>query len=204
MDEHHRLRLLRVNTIVALLLGLLLLAVSYWRVVEYPFWRDLTHEVGFALIVAVTIWSTYEFFTQSETEEQCNKRIETITRNVFFGVSKRNFPSDFIKEANVLVLDQTFMREDLHVSYTISDGEYRDRAGTCRTLSGLMPVARTLQRFFSRPVGLGAVRRRATGAVPGASRALRNFSPSPDRYRRGSNFRSREVDLGHHRRSAAA
>jgi hypothetical protein len=129
-------------TVVALLLGLLLLAVSYWGAQGYPFLRDATHEIGFALIVAVTIWTTYEFFTQAETEDQWNNRIETITRNVFFGVFKRNFPSDFIKEANVLVLDQTFMREDLHVIYTISDANYTDRSGRQRTFVKLNAVAR--------------------------------------------------------------
>jgi hypothetical protein len=142
MERGRRLRLISVNTTIALLLGLLLLSVSYWGVSDYVFWRDLTHEIGFALVVAVTIWSTYEFFTQSETEDQWNNRIETITRNVFFGVFKRNFPTDFIKEANVLVLDQVFIREDLHVSYTISDGQYADRTGAAQTFVKLNAVAR--------------------------------------------------------------
>jgi hypothetical protein len=142
--RRRRIPFANINTVIALLLAFLLLASSYWALDEdaHPFWHDLTHEIGFALIVAITIWGTYEFFTQAESEEQWNERIENITRNVFLGVLKRNFPSAFIAEANLLVLEHTFIRSDLHVTYTMSDGVYKDRAGKDQTFVKLNAVAR--------------------------------------------------------------
>lgn len=137
-----RLRFFNRNSIIAVLAGLVLLLLAYWPLHDYPFWREFAREIGFALLVAVTIWGTYEFFAQAENEDHWNHRIETITRNVFFGVFKRNFPEQFIKEANILVLDHTFMRFDLHVSYTMADGFYTDRQGVTQQFVKLNAVAR--------------------------------------------------------------
>jgi hypothetical protein len=40
-EQKPRLRLVSVNTAVAFLLGMLLLAISYWGVHEMEFWRDI-------------------------------------------------------------------------------------------------------------------------------------------------------------------
>ena len=135
-------KLYNVNAIIALLSGFLLLAFSHWGLEDYIFLRIASHEIGFALLVAVVIWSSFELFEQAKTDDEWNDRIEKIARNVFFGVFKRNFPEAFIKEANNLVLDHTFIRSGLSVTYTISDSKYEDRAGNIQGFVRLQSVAR--------------------------------------------------------------
>jgi hypothetical protein len=130
------------NAIIALLAGALLLAISYFVVPENSFLRDLSHEIGFALLVAVTIWITFEFFNQVESDDQWNARIEVIAKNVFFGVFKRNFPPDFIKEANILVLEHQFIRSGMHLTYSLADQTYQDRSGRTREFVKVSAVAR--------------------------------------------------------------
>ncbi|KYG24023.1 hypothetical protein SE92_30360 [Bradyrhizobium sp. AT1] len=119
------------NAAIAALLGIFSLAIAYWRYYHdrESFGFAIFHEIGFALIVAVIIWFTFEFFSRSETEDHWNDRIERIARNVFFGVFRRNFPQEFIREANLLLLDHTFIRRGLHLTYTISDATCAVRGG---------------------------------------------------------------------------
>jgi hypothetical protein len=117
-------RFLNANAIIALAVAVALLTFSHWASHDYAPYRSLAREIGFALLVAVTIWGAFELFEQAKTDDEWNERIEKIARNVFFGVFKRNFPEEFIKEANILVLDHTFIRSGLNVTYTISDGSY--------------------------------------------------------------------------------
>jgi hypothetical protein len=130
------------NAVIASLLGVLLLVVSYWVCEKDSFWRDTTHEIGFALLVAVVIWTTFEFFSRADTEDRWNKRIEQTARAVFFGVFKRNFPDEYIQEANALVLDHTFIRSGMSVTYTLEDGTYESRYKTIRKYVKLYAVAR--------------------------------------------------------------
>jgi hypothetical protein len=102
----------------------------------------LSHEVGFALLVAATIWTTFDWFSQAETDDQWTERIEKISKNVFFGVFKRNFPEEFIREANVLVLEQQFIRTGLHITYTISDESFANRQGVAQDFVKLNAIAR--------------------------------------------------------------
>jgi hypothetical protein len=135
-------RFINPNAIIALALAAALLTFSHWAPHEFGSYRSLAHEIGFALLVAVTIWGAFELFEQAKTDDEWNERIEKIARNVFFGVFKRNFPEDFIKEANILVLDHTFIRSGLNVTYTISDSSYMDRAGQMQPFVKLNSVAR--------------------------------------------------------------
>lgn len=62
-----------------------------------------------------------------QSDTQWNERIERISKNVFFGVYKRNLPDGFIREANTLVIDQKFVRSSLYFTYTIADANYKSR-----------------------------------------------------------------------------
>lgn len=135
-------RLLNTNALIAVLLGFILLTWSYLGLVAYPILQAASHEIGFALLVAVTIWGAFELFEQAKTDDEWNARIEKIARNVFFGVFKRNFPEEFIKEANILVLDHTFIRSGLNVTYTMSDSTYVDRIGQQQPFVTLHAIAR--------------------------------------------------------------
>jgi hypothetical protein len=130
------------NAVIAAILGVLLLVISYFGVPDKPFWHDFSHEIGFALVVAVTIWVTFEFFNQVETDEHWNERIEVIAKNVFFGVFKRNFPPEFIKEANILVLEHQFIRSGMHLTYSLIDKTFKDRNGVTKDFVKLSAVAR--------------------------------------------------------------
>lgn len=135
-------RLWNTNAMFALLIGFILLTWSHLGLAAYPVFHTAAHEIGFALLVAVTIWGSFELFEQAKTDDEWNNKIEKIARNVFFGVFKRNFPEEFIKEANILVLDHTFIRSGLNVTYTITDGSYTDRAGQTRPYVKLYSIAR--------------------------------------------------------------
>jgi len=141
-EKGGRVRFFNQNALIAGLLGVLLLVVSYWVCPPDSFWRDITHEIGFALLVAVIIWTTFEFFSRAESEDRWNKRIEQIALAVFNGVFKRNFPEAYIREANALVLDHTFIRSSMNVTYTIEDATYQSRAGAPQRFVKLYALAR--------------------------------------------------------------
>lgn len=117
------------NGLIAVLVSGLLLLSSYTVFHEEEFLHLLTREIGFALVVAVTIWVTFDSFLHWESEDKWTRRIEHISKNVFFGVFRKNFPEEFIREANVLLLDHTFMRRALHITYTITEDSYCDGVG---------------------------------------------------------------------------
>jgi hypothetical protein len=132
----------RFSAVVAFLLGCILLLISYHLTVEQEFWKDSTHEIGFALIVAVCIWGVFEFFAQSQREEQWIRRIEAMSKNVFMGVFRRNLPEKMIKEATLLLLEHDFVRRDAHITYTITDHEYKARDNILRKFVKLNSTAR--------------------------------------------------------------
>jgi hypothetical protein len=135
-------RVLNPQAIIALSIAIALLTFSHMATKEFVHYRSIAHEVGFALLVAVIIWGSFELFEQAKSDEEWNQRIEKIARNVFFGVFKRNFPEEFIKEANILVLDHAFIRSGLNVTYTIVDDAYTDRAGQSQRFVKLYAIAR--------------------------------------------------------------
>lgn len=161
-QEFHRPRpaLVTSNLIIAIIIAFLLILLSSTVLHDIPIIKDLFHETGFALLVAVTIWGTFEFFKHEESEEQWNARIEKIARNVFLGVFRRNFPPEFIKEANLLVLDHSFIRKGLHLTYTLQDDTYTDRAGHPQRYIRFTAIARfTIQNISDKrtsfPVQIG-------------------------------------------------
>ena len=85
------------------------------------FWRTSTHEAGFAFAVSALIWVCFEFYKSTQEDDHWNHRIEEISKSVFFGVWKRNFPKPLIDAAGSLILDQKFIRTDLHLTYTVMD-----------------------------------------------------------------------------------
>lgn len=142
-----RLGWLRATT--ALAVAVALLVISFYAVDHETFMGFLVREFGLALLVAVFIWVIFEVFVHEQNDEVWAQRAELIAKNVFFGVFKRNFPSDFIREANILVLDHTFIRSGLNVTYTISDECFTGRAGDTQDFVKL----RALARFKVRNVG---------------------------------------------------
>jgi hypothetical protein len=118
------------NVAFAVLVAVILLLISYSLPADKPpfdvFWRLALHELGFALIVASIIWIAFEVFRQEETDERWNERIERISQNVFFGVFKKNFPDELIREAQRLVLEQNFVRSGLQITYNLIDDKFVD------------------------------------------------------------------------------
>jgi hypothetical protein len=103
-------RILNLRSAAALIGGLLFLLLANAKVIfdvvpshveaQKSLILLLLQEVGFALIVALVIWGMWEYFSQAETEDQWNARIERVAKSVFFGVFKPNFPEEMIQEAN--------------------------------------------------------------------------------------------------------
>ncbi|OJU11361.1 MAG: hypothetical protein BGN85_12570 [Alphaproteobacteria bacterium 64-11] len=123
--------------IATLLLSVVFLLTSYSLLgpptasdsVRLDFLRVATHEIGFAFVVSSLIWVCFEFYKATQDDDHWNERIERISKNVFFGVWKKNFPDDLIRAAGRLILDQTFIRSGLHITYTIMDDEYEGAGG---------------------------------------------------------------------------
>lgn len=120
------------NAIIALLIGILLIVMSYNVKDQHGFFHSLTHEIGFAFLVSVIIWMTFEVFTSTQTETEWENRIENITKSVFFGVLRKNLPERYMKEVNSLILDSGFIRSGLRITYTLHDKKYTDRDGAER------------------------------------------------------------------------
>lgn len=120
----------------------LLIAPTIYPVSEHPTIAGFLHEIGFALFVAIVVWAVFEYFSNAETEDHWNDRIEKITKNVFFGVFRRNFPEGLIKEATILLLDHTFLRKSLDITYTLADGSYINREGRPQSFVKLGAITR--------------------------------------------------------------
>lgn len=131
-EDAPRPSIFSIRSLVALILAAVLLAVAYSGFLAAPNEADLrkslvfnlVKEVGFALLVGLVIWIVFEFFKQEESEERWNARIDNMQKSVFFGVFRRNFPTDLMSEANLLLLDQHFIRSRFHVLYTLNDETY--------------------------------------------------------------------------------
>jgi hypothetical protein len=135
---------------VALLLGAVFLLISYLGVDDsHPFLKNFTHEIGFALVVAVVIWLTFEFFSRSTDEQRWLARIEVISRNVFMGVFRRRLPEGLVNEITLLVLNHNFIRESIHVTYTITDHHFMARDGSRQNFVCLNATARLKIRNVS-------------------------------------------------------
>lgn len=118
----------RLSAFVALLIGAVLLLLEHTEFFEkHQLLQGAAHELGFALIVAVVVWTCFEFFSQNESEKRWLNRIEVISRNVFLGVFRRKLPEPFIDEVSLLLLDHKFVRTSVNITYTIKDHHYLDR-----------------------------------------------------------------------------
>src|SRR5215217_7851991 len=105
----------------AFLIGIVLIVVSHQVPLKWV--EDLLHEIGSALLVAVIIWLTFEYFSHSDREASWRRRIEQITGEVFYGVLRRNLPRELLAEANLLILEQNFIRKGLSLEYILEDSE---------------------------------------------------------------------------------
>lgn len=129
-------KLVNARTVCALLLSICLILVSHYILdgsepASGPgILSLLIREIGFALMVAIVIWGVFEYFSAEETESNWNRRVETMTKNVFFGVLGKNLPRDLIEEAHVLLLDQNFIRSGFHVNYVLTDDVFTRQDGT--------------------------------------------------------------------------
>ncbi|MEA2896098.1 MAG: hypothetical protein QOJ84_1713 [Bradyrhizobium sp.] len=128
-------KIVNVRSAAALVLGLVLLFLANSGVIfstaphhvveQKTLLLRVVQEVGFALIVALVIWAAWEVFKQAETEEQWNKHIDRVSRSVFFGVLKRNFPEGLVDEARQLVFEKDFVRMGSSHLFTLRDDTYQ-------------------------------------------------------------------------------
>jgi hypothetical protein len=133
-------KIVNVRSAVALILGFVFLILANTEIIftrtadhvdgQKSLFLHLLQEVGFALIVALVIWAMWEYFSQVETEDQWDARIERVAKSVFFSVFKRNFPDELIREANLLLLEQSFIRTGGNHLYTLRDDSFSRADGT--------------------------------------------------------------------------
>jgi hypothetical protein len=150
------LKLFTKNLIIAILIGIIFLLLSY-SLFELPyadsgaplpasplyrFSHTFFHEIGFALVVASTIWMAFEFFSHQDANDHWNQRLENIAKSVFRGVYRRNLPEAYINEATDLTIEHQFLRTGLNVTYTIIDACCQFRNGESKRFVKLSAVAR--------------------------------------------------------------
>jgi hypothetical protein len=116
-------------------------------------------EGGVSLYVASIVWLVFEYVSHTELNDHWNRRIEVMSRRVFWGAFRKDFPETLIKEASTLFIDQNFIRSGLNLTYTICDQNYVDRFGNDMVFVRLNTVARYKIRNISNvtssiPVGI--------------------------------------------------
>jgi hypothetical protein len=87
--------------------------------------REFIREIGFALVVAVIIWSVFEYFAREENEALWKQRVEEITTNVFYAMHRRNFPTNYITVANDIILKPSFIRSGWFLHYSLRDSTFK-------------------------------------------------------------------------------
>lgn len=145
--------------VVLLALGLLFIPGSQ-GLSEYPTFSLLMKESGFALLVSVFVWLSFEFASNKKQERRIDDRIERITKNVFAGVFRRDLPEGLIDEASLIVLEAKVIRRDFQVIYTLSDDTYIKANGTAAPYVSLRAVSSFVLKNASRethdvPIGVG-------------------------------------------------
>lgn len=111
------------RVLVALAVGI----TSHWASLSFTpgtLIQSLLSEIGTALIVAVFVWGVFELASSRKQEERIDQRIERITKNVFFGVFRKDLPEGLINETSLLVLEANILRKNFFVNYTLTDEHY--------------------------------------------------------------------------------
>ena len=54
----------------------------------------ILQEVGFALVVAIVIWTVFEYFSRTENEAIWKERIDSTAQNMLYAVLRKDLPSD--------------------------------------------------------------------------------------------------------------
>lgn len=111
-------RLLRL--LLVLLSAFVLLTVSKTVHLD-DFWHAAFHEIGFALLVSFIVWAMFEVHMSQEADTEWSRRIDRISRNVFFAVLRKDLPKQLIDEARAIALDTNVLRTNFNVTYTLRD-----------------------------------------------------------------------------------
>jgi len=123
-----------------LLFATVLISISY-QISTDGFWKDITHEVGFALLISFLIWSLFELQRATLTEKEWGKRIESVTKNVFYAVLQKQLPKELLETTQDLVLSATFIRTNFLIHYVLSDASYKesdDKTTNCILMTAIV------------------------------------------------------------------
>jgi hypothetical protein len=123
----------RFRAIITCLIGLLLVfltgyAAQIVELVSAPIFKsalgvlnDFIREVGFALVVAVIIWTVFEYFARAENDAMWKERTEELSENIFYGLHRRRLPRAYFNLANEVVLSPVFVRTGWQIHYLLRD-----------------------------------------------------------------------------------
>lgn len=114
----------KTHRVLMLLLSSALLLLSSHFLFPDGILHTLLHEVGFALLVSVVVWSLFEGQLSHEAEATWNERIKRVSQNVFHAVLGKELPKPLIDEAQTLILNSNLIRRKFAVTYTLSDGSF--------------------------------------------------------------------------------
>jgi hypothetical protein len=131
----------KAHRILFLLLSSALLLLSSHFLFPNGMMHILFHEVGFALLVSVVVWSLFEAQLSHEAEATWDERIKRVSQNVFHAVLGKELPKPLIDEAQTLILNSNLIRRDFAVTYTLRDGTFAQTADEnvdCVLISAVM------------------------------------------------------------------
>lgn len=132
----------QLRAILTCVVGIcLVLSTGYWDLlvhsIEIPIvrttlevFRDFAREVGFALVVAVVIWTVFEYFARAENEALWDERMRDLASNVFYSATGRDFPIQYHAIASEIAFHLSFMRSGWTLHYSIRDAEI-ENDGEC-------------------------------------------------------------------------
>lgn len=115
-----RIRAVFLRGALLFLLGLVLILLAKYVMAETVFQTGVK-EVGFALLISVIVWGLFENQISNNAEAVWDLRIERLTDSVFQAVLRKDLPKGLLDEANNLVLNNSAIRENFQVTYTLDD-----------------------------------------------------------------------------------
>jgi hypothetical protein len=124
-----------------------------------PWASEALHEFAFAILVSLFVWAGFEVFRAADAEADWNRRIEAVSKDVFFSVLRKDLPQKLLDEVNCLIFDTAFVRSSFNVSYTMSDEAIRHNGDVmqCVVLSAVLTfrVTNIGRKSASYPVRMG-------------------------------------------------
>lgn len=90
----------------------------------------IMRELGFALLVAVSVWVIFELNLRLQADKEFSNRLERVAENVFAGALGANLPQSYVREVMRVAIQVSMMRKSFAAHYTLRDAVARTADGS--------------------------------------------------------------------------